>query len=308
MKNIDVFSEREWDVIKHLLLGKSNKQIALALGVSQSTVEYHLKNVYRKLQVSSRTEAVLRLGKYVGDDNASELGKSTVEIDEKPIQNGDTLNSHWRILMKRLLYIIGSILIIIFIGTFVFAFTKPPMKTTVSTLTNNSPLLTPSTTNQPTETASKTPAPVLTITPSTSRTNEKFLIINQLDYYLSTLDGADSKLIFSAKHGLIAGLSPNQTQFAYFTDNFIYLQNIAEQKPEKLIRRFSVVTYLAALSNGHRMEKNCLRPVPMPNSQALQSARLIFQTGRLKHSSTKKTQMKSVIRQNLMAVKFNFKI
>ncbi len=72
------------------------------------------------------------------------------------------------------------------------------------------------------------------LSPNHPKSNEKFLLINGLDYYLSTLDGADSKLIFTAKHSLIAGLSPDQTQFAYFTDNFIYLQNIAEQKTRKV--------------------------------------------------------------------------
>ena len=42
------FSEREKEVVELLLQAKSNKQIALALGISVSTVEYHLKNVYRK--------------------------------------------------------------------------------------------------------------------------------------------------------------------------------------------------------------------------------------------------------------------
>jgi hypothetical protein len=60
--------------MEHLLQGKSNKQIALALGISASTVEYHLKNVYKKLGVSSRTEAVLRMGKSVGGGGTGELG------------------------------------------------------------------------------------------------------------------------------------------------------------------------------------------------------------------------------------------
>ena len=66
-----LFSKREKEVVEFLLQGKSNKQIALALGVSQSTVEYHLKNVYKKLQVNSRTEAVLQLGKSIGDNAPS---------------------------------------------------------------------------------------------------------------------------------------------------------------------------------------------------------------------------------------------
>jgi DNA-binding NarL/FixJ family response regulator len=63
------FSEREKEVTELLLQGKSNKQIALALGISASTVEYHLRNIYKKLQVNSKMEAVLRLGKSTVDMN-----------------------------------------------------------------------------------------------------------------------------------------------------------------------------------------------------------------------------------------------
>ena len=54
---------REKEVINWLLQGKSNKQIALALGITKSTVEYHLKNIYKKLDVNSRAEAILKLSK-----------------------------------------------------------------------------------------------------------------------------------------------------------------------------------------------------------------------------------------------------
>lgn len=56
-----LMSERENEVAKILLQGKSNKQIALALGISTRTVEFHLRNIYTKLGVASRTEAVLKL-------------------------------------------------------------------------------------------------------------------------------------------------------------------------------------------------------------------------------------------------------
>ena len=61
MKNPADFSLREKEVVELLLKGLSNKQIARALRISESTVEFHLTNIYRKLGVSSRTEAVLNL-------------------------------------------------------------------------------------------------------------------------------------------------------------------------------------------------------------------------------------------------------
>ena len=108
MSNNGQFSEREKEVTEHLLQGKSNKQIALALGISASTVEYHLKNVYNKLQVNSRTEAVLRLGKSIGNIVTSELGKSTVEINSEPADNGGKSISTRRIPMNKMFYIIGG--------------------------------------------------------------------------------------------------------------------------------------------------------------------------------------------------------
>jgi len=108
MSDNSQFSEREKEVTELLLQGKSNKQIALALGISASTVEYHLKNVYKKLQVSSRTEAVLRLGKSIGSNVMSELGKSTVEMNGETADNGVQPISTRRIPMNKMFAIIGG--------------------------------------------------------------------------------------------------------------------------------------------------------------------------------------------------------
>jgi len=40
------FSKKEKEVIKYLLEGKTNKQIAHQLGVSVRTIEFHLGNIY----------------------------------------------------------------------------------------------------------------------------------------------------------------------------------------------------------------------------------------------------------------------
>ncbi|MCP4328597.1 MAG: response regulator transcription factor [Alphaproteobacteria bacterium] len=49
---------REFEVLVQLVRGLANKEIARALGSSDVTVAFHLKNVYRKLDVSRRTQAV----------------------------------------------------------------------------------------------------------------------------------------------------------------------------------------------------------------------------------------------------------
>jgi DNA-binding NarL/FixJ family response regulator len=51
-------SPREQEVLRELAQGKSNRDIAGALWVSEDTVKTHLRRVYRKLGVSTRAEAV----------------------------------------------------------------------------------------------------------------------------------------------------------------------------------------------------------------------------------------------------------
>jgi len=51
-------SEKEVEVLGELVQGKSNRQIAQALWLSEQTVKFHLRNVYRKLGVANRTEAL----------------------------------------------------------------------------------------------------------------------------------------------------------------------------------------------------------------------------------------------------------
>jgi len=108
MNESSQFSAREKEVIELLLQGKSNKQIALALSISASTVEYHLKNIYKKLQVNSRTEAVLRLGKSIGSNITAELGKSTVEMNGETFDNGVQPISTRRIPMNKTFVIFGG--------------------------------------------------------------------------------------------------------------------------------------------------------------------------------------------------------
>jgi DNA-binding NarL/FixJ family response regulator len=50
-------SERERDILGRVATGRSNREIATELWLSEQTVKYHLTNVYRKLSVSGRTEA-----------------------------------------------------------------------------------------------------------------------------------------------------------------------------------------------------------------------------------------------------------
>jgi DNA-binding CsgD family transcriptional regulator len=51
---------RQWQLLDLLAGGHTNAQIARRLGLSEGTVRTHLENIYRRLQVSSRTAAVSR--------------------------------------------------------------------------------------------------------------------------------------------------------------------------------------------------------------------------------------------------------
>jgi len=51
---------RELEVLKLASKGDSNREVADELGISERTVQSHMVNIYRKLSVGSRTEAVLR--------------------------------------------------------------------------------------------------------------------------------------------------------------------------------------------------------------------------------------------------------
>lgn len=50
-------SERESAVLDAVARGLSNREIGRQLWISEQTVKFHLRNVYRKLGISSRTEA-----------------------------------------------------------------------------------------------------------------------------------------------------------------------------------------------------------------------------------------------------------
>jgi DNA-binding NarL/FixJ family response regulator len=52
-------TERELEVIKALAQGMSDRQIAHSLGISEKTVRNHTSNIYRKLHIFDRTQAVI---------------------------------------------------------------------------------------------------------------------------------------------------------------------------------------------------------------------------------------------------------
>lgn len=102
--NQSKLSPRETEVVDLVLRGKSNKQIAFQLGITERTVEFHLKNVYAKLGIGSRMELAVKLWKSAGDGAEGTLRESTVVEDVEIAQNGN--QPMWAASVKRMLSVI----------------------------------------------------------------------------------------------------------------------------------------------------------------------------------------------------------
>jgi DNA-binding NarL/FixJ family response regulator len=72
-KPLELLTEREMEVLRLVTRGLSNKDIADGLSLSVRTVQGHLANIFNKLRVSSRTEAVVHA-----------LKEGWVTLDEMP--------------------------------------------------------------------------------------------------------------------------------------------------------------------------------------------------------------------------------
>jgi DNA-binding NarL/FixJ family response regulator len=57
-RDVDQLTERETQVLQLLVDGRTNRQIGVALGLSENTIKYHLRNILEKLHLHNRAQVV----------------------------------------------------------------------------------------------------------------------------------------------------------------------------------------------------------------------------------------------------------
>lgn len=57
---LTLLTNRENEILEQIAYGFTNKEISYNLSISESTVENHIHNVYKKLGITNRVQAVAR--------------------------------------------------------------------------------------------------------------------------------------------------------------------------------------------------------------------------------------------------------
>lgn len=131
-------SEREMDVARLLATGASNGEIASDLIISPHTVKVHLRNIYEKLGVNSRTEASMLLVSqgwiYVpGVETVGESGEEEPLPDPEPLEASSGLPFRWQPL-----YLLGVLLLSL--GILVTPFFTRPAQSVLNLLSDGTVL------------------------------------------------------------------------------------------------------------------------------------------------------------------------
>ena len=248
------FSEREREVIELLLQGKSNKQMALALGVSVRTVEFHLSNIYAKLGVTSRTEAALKLTETsLRESTGPDLRESTVVEMEKLADNGETPISTRRIPMKNFGYIIGGLFATILVGMLV-VFNLP------AKVANVSPAIATSTPTATFTIPTETPTPIV---------SAKEYILEQIHQLVAEYDHAVQA---EKKNGNVEFSKDPQTGediFRFQGESYIRIMGLNEKLWENINQLNTLYV---------QVYRDELKPTPFPTQRSAEESRVYYDT------------------------------
>lgn len=127
-------SDRELEILKLVATGASNKEIANKLFISPNTVKVHLRNIFAKINVVSRTEATLyaiRNGLIV-QETAAQVGKpENPAVPEEVVPSRRNVSLVMRILVPGLL--LGVLVLLGFILINPPGADQPPTAAAIST-------------------------------------------------------------------------------------------------------------------------------------------------------------------------------
>jgi len=122
-------SEREREILRLVATGASNKQIAHQLSISTNTVKVHLRNIFAKIGVASRTEATL----YAIREGLVQVGEQPVEAavgESLPIQRPEARGwpvsrraSGW--LLATAALVVGGVILLVTSGSLAGEAHKP---------------------------------------------------------------------------------------------------------------------------------------------------------------------------------------
>ena len=117
-------SERELQVLQMVVTGASNQEIARHLVISVNTVKVHMRNIFEKLQVQSRTEASLRAIQEGWVAVSDEKG-AQAEVAPSPVKTYLVANHQTALLPWQQWYLTGTAVVALVIAILPLLYTRP---------------------------------------------------------------------------------------------------------------------------------------------------------------------------------------